>query len=375
MGAPLDAQGTPLNPAAPTGWTWYQIDGAVCRDGSPTGFYVRRGTAGKLLWYLEGGGACSSPGFCVYNPANVNQVLAGNGQTVAGSIGGAIAGRQQPGTTGIFDITNADNPFKDWTQIYTPYCTGDVHFGTLENASVPGLSTPQQFVGYRNMQKFVARIVPTFKDEVTRVILAGASAGGFGAALNFSMVQDSFPGARVDVLDDSGPPMDDAYMFTCMQQKWRALWGFDAALPPDCTECRQADGGGLIHLADFLLRKHPHATIAAITSMQDEIIRLFFSSGLRDCSTFETADPVLITVGQLDPTVYMTGQSYENGLNDIVSKYGNTGRLATYGIGGASITFHQHIWRPEFFQALTGGVTEAQWVTSFLSGDVQIVMP
>jgi len=25
-------------------------------------------------------------------------------------------------------------------------------------------------------------------------------------------------------------------------------------------------------------------------------------------------------------------------------------------------------WRPEFYQALAGGVTEAQWVTDFLNG-------
>src|SRR5262245_32961128 len=41
MGAPLDPSGgTALRPAAPRGWVWYEIEGAVCRDGSPTGFYV-----------------------------------------------------------------------------------------------------------------------------------------------------------------------------------------------------------------------------------------------------------------------------------------------------------------------------------------------
>jgi hypothetical protein len=55
--------------------------------------------------------------------------------------------------------------------VYTPYCTGDVHFGTRANATVPGLAQPQQFVGYRNMQKFVARLAPTFRDQVTCVVL------------------------------------------------------------------------------------------------------------------------------------------------------------------------------------------------------------
>ena len=38
MGQPLTPEGaTVLNPPAPTGWNWYPIDGAVCRDGSPNG--------------------------------------------------------------------------------------------------------------------------------------------------------------------------------------------------------------------------------------------------------------------------------------------------------------------------------------------------
>ena len=47
------------------------------------------------------------------------------------------------------------------------------------------------------LEAVVARIVPTFKDKVDKVVITGASAGGFGAALNFSMVQDAFGEVRV----------------------------------------------------------------------------------------------------------------------------------------------------------------------------------
>jgi hypothetical protein len=224
------------------------------------------------------------------------------------------------------------------------------------------------------MQKFVARWVPTFKDTVKRVILTGSSAGGFGAALNFSMVQDSFGGGvAVDVLDDSGPPFADTFMPVCMQKKWRDLWGLNDALPPDCAECLQTDGGGLVHLSDFLVRKHPAAKIALVSSMQDEIIRLFYSAGNNDCMGFDQADPVgnfLFTLGGTFPA-----DQYTAGLDDLRTTYVPTGRFGTYFLGGSNITFHQHIWRARFFDAAAGTVPIAQWVTDFLGGKVAQVGP
>jgi hypothetical protein len=380
MGAPLDGVGKALDPAPPAGWLWYEIDGAICRDGSPTGFFVHTGTADKLLVYLEGGGACSNGPFCGFNPANANSVLAGDGQTVIGTALGAIDGRQQPGVyteadhtgapAGIFDFANAQNPVKDWSQIYVPYCTGDVHFGSKHDGMVPGLDTPQQFVGYLNMKLFMSRIVPTFQAQVSRVILTGASAGGFGAALNYSMVQDAFGEVQVDVIDDSGPPFDDQFMPVCMQKRWRDSWGLNDSLPPDCTECQQQDGGGLLKLSDFLLRKHPAAHISMISTMQDEVIRLFYSVGVADCMNYDTTDPVGITVGQvLDPTVLFSADTYSAGLTDLRMRYASTNRLSTFYMGGDNPTFHQHIFRAEFYDPFNG-TTQAAYVTDFLAGKV-----
>jgi hypothetical protein len=383
MGEPLDGVGNALTPPAPDGWTWYQIEGAMCRDGSPTGFYVHTGKDSRLLIYLEGGGACSNVNFCAFNTPNVDTVLAGDGLTVIGTALGAIAGRQQPGVytqathdgagAGIFDLANADNPFKDWSQIYIPYCTGDVFFGTKRDGSLPGLSN-QQFVGYLNMKLFMARIVPTFAARVSRVILTGASAGAFGAILNFSMVQDSFGDVPVDLIDDSGPLFDDRFMPACMQKRWREQWGFDAALPADCDECRQPDGGGLVNLATYVLRKHPRTHVAVISGMQDEVIRLFYSVGLSDCANYDAADPVKITVQQLlDPARFMAGETYSAGLSDLRARYQGTKRLATFYIGGDNQNLHQHLFRPELYTDDFGDL--AHFVRNFLDGKVEQVGP
>jgi hypothetical protein len=148
------------------------------------------------------------------------------------------------------------------------------------------------------------------------------------------------------------------------------------ALPPDCAECKQADGGGLVKLADFLIKKHPNSTIAAVSSMQDEVIRLFFSVGLKNCSVFDTADPVAITTGQIfDPTVLYPAADYSAALNELRSNYASSGRLASYYLGGLNIALHQHVWRARFTDPAAGSQTIAQFVTRFLDGQMDQIGP
>jgi hypothetical protein len=357
--------------SAPAGWNWYTIDGATCRDGSPTGFYVRYGSTNRLLVYLEGGGACTSPGFCDHNPANLSQVFIAGGETVIGSTF-LLPGLQQPGTLGIWDMANASNPFKDWNQIYVPYCTGDVHFGTKRDALVNGVAAKQQFVGYPNMQKFIARIVPTFP-AVERVVLAGASAGGFGAGLNFGLVQDSFATVPVYVLDDSGPPLSTKYLPPCLQKIWRETWGMDESLPSDCTECRQADGSGLMQIVDYWRRKYPLARVALVESVHDEVIRLFFSAGNDNCAN---NDPILLFLGTL--TLTYDANKFQEGLLDLRARYACSNQLATYYVSTLfNDTPHQQIFRDRFYQPIANGstVTVAQWVSDFLADRMTHIGP
>jgi len=370
MGAPLDPAGMTVTPPPPAGWVWYEIEGALCRDGSPTGFYVRYTSSKKLLFYLEGGGACTSPGFCNFNPASVGQVLLGDLETPIGSAFGAGSGRQQPGTAGIFDTANSANPVKDWNMIYVPYCTGDVHFGSKPNSSLPGVSQPQQFVGHLNMKKFVARIVPTFKDKVDLVLLSGSSAGGFGTVLNYSMVQDAFGAIPVKAVDDSGPAFADAYFPVCMQKRWRQLWGMDDSFPSDCAECRQADGGGLARWGDYMVRKHPNFSVGLLSSMRDEIIRLFYSAGNNSCAGFETSEMVGTFLGANGGMI--SADVYTQGLEGLRKQYINNPRCAAYFIDG---TLHQHLWRPRFFESPNPAMTIARWLTDFVNGQGDNIGP
>lgn len=381
-GEPFDrAGGTALTPPPPPGWTWHSVPGTSCRDGSQAGLFLRFAESKRLLIYFEGGGACTTPGFCNFNPQSVNHVLSGTGETVLGSALGAVPGRQQPGVyqnnevTGIFAADRDDNPFHDWNIAYIPYCTGDVHFGSRRAASVPGVAQTQQFVGFLNTEVFVGKLVPTFEAGLERVVVTGSSAGSFGAALNFSMISDAFPGVQADALLDSGVPFDDQFWPPCLQRSWRELFGLDHGLPPDCAECFHADGGGLLALSDFLIEKHPTARIGIISSLQDEVIRLFFTPGQNQCATVNDADPVGLTLGQLAGSPIFPPDTYQAALLAVRSQYQSTGRLATYFLTDANITLHQHTWRPRYFEAPPGGASIAEFVKDFLDGRMDQVGP
>jgi hypothetical protein len=386
MGEPLDDAGKTLTPPPPTGWKYYEIAGSICRDGSPAGFFLHRGETPKLMIFLEGGGACMNDHLCAFNQKNVNESFAGDGLTLLNSTLGTVADRQQPGVfsqqdhkgspAGLFELDNPMNPMKGWSEIYVPYCSGDVHFGTKKDGSVKGLSG-QQFMGYNNMKLFISHIVPTFAGKLERVILAGSSAGSLGALLNYSMVQDSFGSVPVAVIADSGLPFRDKYWPACLQQRYRDNWGFADALPPDCTECKQADGGGLAGMADFLFRKHPKLRIAALSRTEDEIIRLFYSGGLNDCKNYDTLDPVAVVLGNvLDPSVIYPAAQYTEALKDIRDYIKGKGYpLATFLIGAPNQNYHQIIFRAEFYTLKSGGKTAAEFITDFLNGTDDTIEP
>jgi hypothetical protein len=272
---------------------------------------------------------------------------------------------------GVFDLDNAMNPFRGWSAVYIPYCTGDIHAGT-KTGDVPGL-TGQHFHGHHNMKAFMSRIVPTYS-SVDHVVLAGVSAGSLGTLMNYSLVQDSFGDVHVDAIADSGLPFRDMYWPTCLQKRWREAWGLNDAMPPDCTECFREDGSGIIEYANFLWRKHPKMRVAAISRTEDEIIRLFYAVGLNDCRDYDTLDPVLGTVGGiLDPATLYPAQMYTAAMKDvrdyIVSKgYG----LSSYLIGPPhEPNLHQIIFRPEFYTLMVNGKTPAQFVSEFIKGSDQ----
>lgn len=242
-------------------WTFVPVPDAHCGNGTSTGIGVNlTDRSNQVLIFLAGGGACWEAAACAAGTAVHIQDTMGE----AAVLGEAQAANMKV----VFDRTDPNNPFRDASFVYVPYCTGDLHAGT--QTTVYDWFGPRTIfhTGARNIDAYLRRLQPTFP-EADRVWLAGISAGGYGATLNAWRVQKTFPWARVDVLNDSGLMVDVAAdgRYGTMQQRWAPEF------PPNCSDCQSHLSAALDASAALLTAPRRYGMLGYL---QDNTIALFF---------------------------------------------------------------------------------------------------
>lgn len=328
----------------PLTWEYVEVPGAMCMNGNIAGFGISKNPDSKnVMIYLEGGGACFNDA-CDFSAFNIPFI---------------------PPPDGIFNRNNPDNPVKDWSMIYVPYCTGDVHGGN-EDTELGGQM--RYFRGYTNITKYLQQWVPTFADA-ENVLLTGISAGGFGSGLNAIQVADAFgPGHQMIVIDDSGPPVSNDVIPPCLQQTFRDVWGLDKTILADCgADCSDPNDfatGTLNHV----LQKYPDMRFGLFSNTADLVIRAFMGFGwgngeYNKCDG--TASPVPAGV-------------YEQGLLDLRAQHEDV--AATYYIGQTHPLYnfgqgHTVLRSPSFWTTVIDGVQLSDWVGGVIKGEVKHVGP
>jgi hypothetical protein len=157
-------------------------------------FWSRRGTSKNLVVYFEGGGACWDSLTCTFPIADVPPQVP---QFFYPALGPEV----NPATyDGIFRFDNAANPVKDWDFVYIPYCTADVHTGSVtrlyHNVGNPAIPLPPVFtIKHRGFDNFMVVLdwIKAHVDSPQRVLVAGSSAGGYGASANFPWLASTYP--------------------------------------------------------------------------------------------------------------------------------------------------------------------------------------
>ena len=160
----------------------------VCADGSDYIFWVREADPTKVVFYLEGGGACFSLESCSFTTGNYDPDVDPSDPSEDPSNAG-----------GIFDFDNPLNPLRDYSFVGVPYCTGDVHLG---NATTDYGGGDVHHNGFVNATTALAEAVERF-GGATEVVVAGTSAGSASAALYGGLAADAWPEAGITVLADA----------------------------------------------------------------------------------------------------------------------------------------------------------------------------
>lgn len=274
-----DAQSPQTAIEAPAdAWTWVPFPDSACGNGTPAGIGVNLHPGSRrVVVFFMGGGGCWDAFTCLgigtadhiretYTSAMMQREVAGISQTF------------------LFNRANTDNPMREANYVFVPYCTGDIHGGdrVVDYRWGSAMQTTHH-VGARNVDAYLRRLVRTIPNA-DRVLVTGVSAGGFGAGIHWSRVADAWPSARVDLIDDSGPPITPP---ATRWAQWRAAWNLQ--IPTGCTTCSTE----LESLIAFYGRRFPSPSRMALLSyLQDGTISTFygvsgpmFETGLRNLAT------------------------------------------------------------------------------------------
>jgi len=231
-------------------------------------FWVRRGDPSKLAVLFDGGGACWDDLTCSFPfgkrlPDAVPQFY-----------NPSIRWGERPSQVGgILDTDNPANPARDWTLVVLPYCTGDVHLGstdrTYHDAGHPIYDLPDTFtIHHRGYDNFMVVLdwIGQHLSAPSQLLVAGSSAGGYGASAHFPWLARQFPLAELTVLSDASQGVTTSAFDN--GPDGRAHWN------PQLPEWVAGSDPLQVPSADLLYRgalAYPQGRFAQYTSTQDSV--------------------------------------------------------------------------------------------------------
>jgi hypothetical protein len=182
-----------------TGWNDIPgRSGTGCASDSAYKLIVRPGAPDRVLVFLNGGGACWRAAECDPRGRVTYTTRADSANDPRG--GG-----------GIFALENPVNPLREYTMVFIPYCTGDVHLGArtviYQTVVRPGGDTvPRSFTirhqGTANVS-LALQWVQANMPAPRVIVVAGSSAGAVASPVYAEQFARRFPAARVVQLGDA----------------------------------------------------------------------------------------------------------------------------------------------------------------------------
>ncbi|HJX63436.1 MAG TPA: pectin acetylesterase-family hydrolase [Polyangia bacterium] len=234
--------GAPITGLPNTEWSYVEFPNSTCGDGTPAGLLISPGSQ-DLLFFMEGGWFCANYADCVsamnavYLPPQPRSPLGSVNVSQRPSLLDYMNEMSNWNGT-IFSRSDPDNAFKDFTFLYVMACTGDLHGGDAVVTYTSGSqSLTVNHKGHANIVAFLERVAATWPVP-TRLVVAGASAGGLGTLFNYDTFRLFWPNPKTYLLDDSGTALGGVDFFSLppMAGAW-TLWNLQEALGDICTNC------------------------------------------------------------------------------------------------------------------------------------------
>lgn len=317
-----------------SGWNTVATD-AVCSTGTPFQFYVKpAATTAHLLVFFNGGGACWFGAACdLGSEPNIHTPFANMPQN------NPALGR------GIFDFTQAGNPFADFAMVVLPYCTGDVHIGsgprnyTYTNTAGTEVTITVHHDGKQNSAKVLDWVYNNFPSPQS-IVVSGSSAGAIGASFHAGFIAEHYGSSPVVLLADAAGGYGSPNL-PVVHNAWNT-----AASLPDWPEYRNATNDS-ITFEDFYIasaKRCPNLTIAQYNAAQDSV-QISFTELMGDPpGSFKLPERLLNNYLKI-----------ESAVDDFY----------TYTAGGR---VHTILASPIFYQYEVEGVRFVDWVADLIAG-------
>ncbi len=260
-------------------WNWITVAGTRCgQSDAPTGIVVNRASTTAaptgLVIYLSGGGACWNAATCL---AGLAKNMDGFGPADWDAVQTTEEGTEPAPS---YFSRNPGDPFENYDMVFVSYCTGDLHAGA--RSTLTTVSPPVVFAGNDNYKAMLAEVAKFYTPTLMkgkRVLLAGSSAGGFGATWHFERTVDTFNPSRpsittpVDLLVDSAPPFGADVLTPTQYGMWNAAWKLGSVVYRPSV--------GIRHDAIFdnAVRTFSGSRFAVQTSVSDIPVRIFAGTG------------------------------------------------------------------------------------------------
>jgi hypothetical protein len=245
------------------GWTRIEPGGdTICARGTPYAFWVRKGTVNKLVLYFMGGGACWNASTCA---------LAG------GVFFDTVSPEPEPGfISGIFELDNPENPFKDWYIVFMPYCTGDIHWG--DNVVTYPATEGTEEVTIHHKGRVNATAAGDWVNENFNgpdfIFVSGCSAGSYGSALAAALARENYPAAQMAQLGDSGAGVVSDEFLNESFPMWKAYDNRPDWIP-ELADAALEDLS-LAKVYTYLANHYPDDTYAQYNTLNDGTQAVFY---------------------------------------------------------------------------------------------------
>jgi pectinacetylesterase len=248
----------------------------ICSYGTPYQFFVRPAASpsDKLMIHFEGGGACWDAETCApdykFPPDDTGKPLFDRD----------VSDNEMEGYTGgLFDFSNAENPVADYNTVFVPYCTADVHMGSMthEYSSSSGEKYTINFQGFTNASAVLDWTYANF-DKPSEVFITGISAGAIGQVIHTPYIMDHYKESQVVQFADSYVGVT-ARGWTGFKE-WGALPNVAKAIVPAYSDLTEANFS-LARLYKGMVPAFPDNTFSEFTSYLDgtQIFFYFLTGG------------------------------------------------------------------------------------------------